>query len=130
MMEYRAILSRDFNPCWNSLKDNVSVKACIIHFLSDMCGYGRSYEEFTKDFKGKGKVTVEDSQVIVEFSDLAALGIDVGSTACTADLDHMFRDKLTAIADPKTSADKIIALGKIIGTELNGISTTPNGNNS
>ena len=122
-MGYRAILSRDFNPSWKSLNDK-SIKASIIHFLSSMSGYGHSYEEFVKNFKGKGKVTTSGSQVIVEFEDLCVLGITTNS-ACLSDIDHIFREKLTYLADAKTPADKIIALGKIIGTEINGISTTP-----
>lgn len=124
-MSYQAILSRDFNPCWSTLKDKMSIKASIIHHLSVMYGYGCSHERFVEDFKGKGKVVVEDSQVIVQFSNLDAIGINTVSDVSPADVDHMFREKLTEIADPKSNADKIAALNKIIGTELNGISTTP-----
>lgn len=122
-MGYRAILPRDFNPCWMSLKPK-SIKASIIHSLSTMSGYGHSYEKFVQDFHGKGKVTVEDAQVVIDFEDLRVLGINLEFTSA-ADTDRIFRQKLTQLVDAKSDADKIIALGKIIGTEINGISTTP-----
>lgn len=120
---YQAILPRDFNSCWKSLNPK-SIKASIIHSLSSMSGYGQSYEKFVEDFDGKGKISVEPSQVIINFEDLRVLGINLEFTS-PADIDHIFREKLTNLADAKTPADKIIALGKIIGTEINGISTTP-----
>ena len=125
-MNYGVTLSRNFNPCWNALKDDSAIKASIIHHLSVMRGYGCSHEQFVEDFKGRGKITVEDSQIIVQFSDLDVLGINPDSATSPADLDRMFRERITAIAEPKTPADKLIALNKIIGTELNGISTVPN----
>ena len=120
---YEAILPRDFNPCWLTLKPK-SIKASIINTLSTMNGYGQSPEKFVQDFKGKGKISVEPSQVVISFEDLSVLGIDLEFSS-PADIDHIFREKLTQLADVKTSADKIIALGKIIGTVVNGISTTP-----
>ena len=122
-MGYRAILPRDFNPYWKSLKPK-SIKASIIHTLSSMSGYGQSYEKFVNDFKGKGKITVGKSQIVIDFEDLQVLGIS-RDFASPADIDHIFRAKLTQLADAKTTAHTIIALGKIIGTEINGISTTP-----
>ena len=122
---YEAYLSRDFNPSWKALKDNASIKASVIHRLCVMHGYGSSYEQFVADFNGRGRVIVTESYVQIQFSSLNALGIDADSVASPADLDRQFREKLTELADPKSHADKIVALNKIIGTVLNNISTTP-----
>ena len=122
----QAIISRDFNPSWKSLGDDTSLKGAVIHSLSVMYGYGCSHEQFVHAFHGKGKVTVDNDHIIVDFGDLSLLGIDVDSTRCTADLDCMMREKIIAgMSGAVTEVDKMAARSKIIGTIVNGINTTP-----
>lgn len=121
---YAVIVPSGFNPAWRTLKDPKSVKAAIIHQLAVMHGYN-SDERFVDDFKGLGKVTVEDSGVIISFIDLDTLGINTDSPASPEIVDRQLREWATQLANPQTDSEQFTALNSIIGTWINGFCTVP-----